>query len=285
MIPATNRLDDVQKWLSSELQPGDGRENHQMVRILMEDLLGLSKEQLMLGEKRIGESQIQILQSAISRLNNNEPIQYVSGVSFFHELKLKIDSRALIPRPETEELVELSLTHLKGGATIMDICSGSGCIALALKNMLPKSTVYGLEKSEEAIELSKENADYTGLDVTWLNEDVFSDDWTNQYSEKLDLIVSNPPYIPYSDQKEMAENVLMHEPSMALFVENHEPLVFYERLANLSQTLLKTGGSLVCEIHESMANEAMDLFSKKGLKFVEVHQDLQGKNRMVCGKK
>jgi release factor glutamine methyltransferase len=287
MIPATNRINDVKAWLTSELA-FEKQEAPQLARMLLEDLLNISNQEIILGDKRISESQILTLKSGVKRLKQGEPIQHITETAFFHELRLKIDSRALIPRPETEELVELALEHvkgIKGIPEIIDICSGSGCIAMALKNKLPNSRVIGLEKSPQAIELSRENSAENHLEIEWLNQDVFEDHWALNFFEKFDLMVSNPPYIPHSDKTMMHARVLDHEPDMALFVENEKPLVYYERLADLSQKCLKTGGSLICEIHEDKGGEVLELFSKKGLKFVKVFQDLQGKNRMVCGTK
>ncbi len=286
MIPATNKLNDVLNWLNSEIQLTEEREKKQVIRLVLEDLINASNEEIMFGEKRLTESQIQQLQKAIKRLNEGEPIQYITGISFFHELKLKIDARALIPRPETEELVELCLEKLvnqQESLKIMDLCSGSGCIALALKNKCPRSEVYGLEKSKAAIELAKDNGELTSLAVNWLNQDIFDDVWPQKFKGELNLMVSNPPYIPHSDKVDMSSRVLEYEPDMALFVENDRPLIFYERLANLSAQLLKENGLLVCEVHEERAEDVVDLFLKKGLKFAKSYQDLQGKDRMVCG--
>jgi release factor glutamine methyltransferase len=232
----------------------------------------------------LSESDLLFLRSVVKRLLANEPFQYIIGSAHFCNLELKTDARALIPRPETEELVfwlsEFYATQ--ESINVLDICSGSGCIALALKDAHPGWEVNGLDVSKGAIELSKENAHQLGLKVNFIEGDALGETIRELVEpNSLDCIVSNPPYIPNEERKCMNQNVLDYEPDLALFVSDEDPLIFYRSIAQLSTTILKSGGTLFFELHENFAQETVELMQTLGFVNIELRKDLQGKNRML----
>lgn len=249
--------------------------------------LNFSRSDLMLRKNDgLSESDLLFFRDVVKRLLEDEPVQYILGQTEFCELKLKIDKRALIPRPETEELVYALTEELKrkeiNSPTIIDLCTGSGCIALALKSFVPSAKVKGVDVDQDALNLAKENADLTNLEVEFLLENILKvSDSSNLYEENWDVIVSNPPYIPLRDKSQMDQNVLEYEPHIALFVEDVEPLIFYEKIAEYAKKTLKSKGILAVEIHEDLSQETMNIFTKLGFIHVRVLTDLQGKNRMV----
>ena len=164
----------------------------------------------------------------------------------------------------------------------MDLCSGSGCIALAVKSELTKAKVVGADVSKDALNLARENAVSLDLDVPWLELDLLDPAAYARFEEAaFDSWVSNPPYIPYADKTSMAANVLEHEPHLALFVEDHDPLIFYRVIAQQGKKYLKKGAALYFEIHEDLADAVVKLLEENQYQFIEVRQDLQGKNRIV----
>ena len=236
---------------------------------------------LMNADFRLSESDLLFIRSYVKRLQENEPFQYILGETEFYGLTIKCDKRALIPRPETEELVDW-ISENTDIEKAVDICSGSGCIALALKTVYKNATILGVDISEEANDLARENAQLNKLDVTFETADALdiNADFWNTLSD-LDLIVSNPPYIPENEKVEMSANVLDYEPHLALFVENSSPIIFYERIAVLAQQKLKNGGSLYFELHHLYSAEVIAYLEKIGFQHIEIRKDLQGKNRML----
>jgi len=238
-------------------------------------------ELLMNADFRLSESDLLFIRSYVKRLQENEPFQYILGETEFYGLTLKCDKRALIPRPETEELVDW-ISENKNIENAVDICSGSGCIALAFKTVYENATILGVDISEDANNLARENAQLNKLDVTFHIADALdiNADFWNTLSD-LDLIVSNPPYIPEDEKGEMSANVLDFEPHLALFVENHSSIIFYERIADLAQQKLKSGGLLYFELHHLYSTEVITYLEKIGFQHIEIRKDLQGKNRML----
>lgn len=230
---------------------------------------------------RLSESDLLFIRSYVKRLQENEPFQYILGETEFYGLTIKCDKRALIPRPETEELVDW-ISENSNIEKAVDICSGSGCIALALKTIYKSASILGVDISEDANDLAQQNAQLNKLDVTFETADALEieTDFWNTLSD-LDLIVSNPPYIPENEKGEMAANVLDFEPHLALFVENNSPIIFYERIADLAQQKLKSGGLLYFELHHLYSEEVIAYLEKIGFRQIEVRKDLQGKNRML----
>jgi release factor glutamine methyltransferase len=240
---------------------------------------------LMNTDFRLSESDLLFIRFYVKRLQENEPFQYILGETEFYGLTIKCDKRALIPRPETEELVNW-ISENKIIQKAVDICSGSGCIALALKSVYKNATILGVDISDKANDLALENAQLNKLDVLFETADALDVNayFWNTLSD-LDLIVSNPPYIPESEKAEMATNVLDFEPHLALFVENDSPIIFYERIADIAIQKLKIGGLLYFELHHLYSEEVMTYLEDIGFQTIEIKKDLQGKNRMIKGEK
>jgi len=230
---------------------------------------------------RFSESDLLFIRSFVKRLIKDEPFQYILGETEFYGLIINCDKRALIPRPETEELVDWISEH-SSVAKAIDICSGSGCIALALKKIFNDARIIGIDISEDANDLARLNARRNSLQVTFETGDALDTNspyWDSFFD--LDLIVSNPPYIPTEEKIEMSKNVLDFEPHLALFVDKHSPIIFYERIADLAQKKLKPGGWIYFELHHKFSDDVKNYLEKLGFKEIEIKKDLQGKNRMI----
>jgi release factor glutamine methyltransferase len=280
----TNSVQAVKAYFKERLQNQFSEsELKAMMKVAICERLKLSSADYLLSDSNLlSESDLLYFRSIVKRLQHNEPFQYIVGQTEFFGLEIKCDVRALIPRPETEELVEWVLEDVKPDIALIDFCTGSGCIALAVKNQLPKATVYGTDVSKEALELSEENARNLKLEVNFIQHDALSDQLPSQLTEQsIDIIVSNPPYIPERDKQEMQANVLDYEPHMALFVENENALIFYSAIATHAAKLLKQNGLLFFEIHERLALETKETIEALGFKDVIIRKDLQGKDRMI----
>ena len=228
---------------------------------------------------RLSESDLLFIRSYVHRLKKNEPFQYIHGITTFFGLELKCDKRALIPRPETEELVAW-VVESGPYKTIADLCTGSGCIALGLKSIFSESNVTGLDISTDALSLAKENSKLTNLDVEFIHADVLNIN-RDLLDQKWDCIISNPPYIPSNERESLAENVLNFEPEISLFVGNDNPLIFYKAIVEYAKSNLSENGILFFEIHPDFSAEISDLLKLKGFINIELRKDLQGKNRMI----
>lgn len=240
-------------------------------------------EFLLASQNRLSESDLLFFRSIVKRLQDKEPFQYILGETWFYDLLFKIDKRALIPRPETEELVDLIIKDAKeiSDLKIVDLCSGSGCISISLAKNLNIKAVYGVELSQEAIDLAKKNAVLNHVSVSFLNGNVLENLPLEIEKKSVDIIVSNPPYIPLRDKEKMEKNVLDFEPHMALFVSDENPLVFYKAIAEHGLNILKDNGLIYLEIHENYGEETKRMLESKGFKKVEIIHDLQGKDRMI----
>lgn len=243
-------------------------------------------EYILLKDNVFSESDLLYLNSVLKRLKKEEPFQHVLGETEFFGITVKCDSRALIPRPETEELVDWIATDgINTDAQIMDLCSGSGCIALAIKSLRDAARVVASELSDDAIELIEENKKLTKIDIEVVKLDVLNNASYNFYNNEFDIWVANPPYIPHKDKVIMDNNVLNYEPGLALFVANDDPIVFYRLIAENGLKYLKSGGRLYFEMHEDYAKEVKETLKGLGYQNVEVKQDLQGKDRMIKAEK
>ncbi len=226
--------------------------------------------------------QEEVLEEVIERLLENEPYQYIIGRSFFYNHEFIVNKHVLIPRPETEELVHKVYTDFKGlSPKILDIGTGSGCIAVSLAKLLPAAEVYALDVSPHALEIADKNAKELNATVQYFEADIR----THHPEMKFDVMVSNPPYIPLKEKELMADNVLNYEPGLALFVEDENPLEFYEVIAAYAISNLTNNGRLYVEINEHYGQEVKNLFNEIGFQNVKLHQDMQGKDRMVVGEK
>lgn len=284
MFVQTNSIQAVKAYFKERLHHQFSEsELKAMLKVAICERLKLSSADYLLCDSNLlSESDLLYFRSIVKRLKTNEPFQYILGKTEFYGLEIKCDYRALIPRPETEELVEWVLQSAKQNSRMIDFCTGTGCIALALKHELPTSTIFATDYSEEAICLSKENAQALNLNVSFILHDALSDQLPSTLTEQsIDIIVSNPPYIPELDKQEMQANVLDYEPHMALFVENENALIFYKAIARQAAKLLTENGLLFFEIHERLANETKEAIEALGFADIEIRKDLQGKDRMI----
>jgi release factor glutamine methyltransferase len=247
--------------------------------------LNLNKTEIILADDaRLSESDLLYFRSIVKRLLQNEPMQYVFGDTIFYDLSIKCDKRALIPRPETEELVDWLVSDYTGKKVekALDLCTGSVCIALALKSRFSETIIQAVDFSSGALELAKENAEILQLDIKLLELDVLNElTDLNFEPNSYDIWISNPPYIPMKEKTLMHANVLDFEPEMALFVENEQALIFYKAIAEKALVYLKSSGSLYFELNENFAAETFELITNLGFDAVEIKLDLQGKKRML----
>lgn len=228
------------------------------------------------------ESDLLYFRSKLKALQKNEPFQYVIGSTYFYNVELKTDQRALIPRPETEELVHLILEQNNHDQkSILDIGTGTGCIPLAIKKARAKWTVFGVDVDEDTLSLANENKALNNLNVNFSRWDILDEKLFERYPNQLDIVVSNPPYIPLKEKKNMDDNVVDFEPQKALFVEDDDPLLFYKKIVNFAKINLSEKGLLYLEIHEDLGNDVQNLLKHNGWHDVKIHTDLQGKERMV----
>lgn len=257
-------------------------EANAIAQLVLEHVLQISRLQMSLNQQQeLNKEQQEQIGEAVTRLQQQEPVQYVLGVAHFYDLELQVDERVLIPRPETEELVDLVIKdhRNKAGLQVLDICTGSGCIPVALAANLKSSKMYGLEISAGALEVAKANAEKYNVSVDWLYQDIF--DEVPIPDRSLDIITSNPPYVLEEEQALMRRNVLEYEPHLALFVPDTDPLKFYKRIADLGSRLLKRGGKLYFEINERYGKGVCNTLLQAGFAEAEVVQDLFSKDRIV----
>lgn len=250
---------------------------------LIEYLTGIKRAQRISHHKTLlTAEQAAQLESFLERLIRHEPVQYVLNEAWFCGFKFYVDRHVLIPRPETEELVEWIISGCKfpiGQLTILDIGTGSGCIAVALKRRLGKAEVWSCDSSHEALRVAEKNATDLGVTVQFRELD-FLDEAQRDPLPRFDIIVSNPPYIPEKDKTDMQPNVLNYEPAAALFVPDDDPLVFYKAIATFGKTHLQPGGAIYMELHENTGAAAARFFEANNYS-TELKKDMQGKDRML----
>lgn len=227
------------------------------------------------------ELEIKDIDTIIAQLREWRPVQYIIGLSSFDDMDLEVGEGVLIPRPETEELVEWIASEAQQSAKIVDVCTGSGCIAIALRRRLSNSRVWGIDISKEALNIARRNAQKFAPSVEFIEGDALGD-FSQCVDGKVDVVVSNPPYIPISHRELMRPNVTEHEPSIALFVDDSDPLLFYRLIARRARTMLHKGGKLYFEIYENFADEMRVMLSSEGYSNIVVREDFRGKQRMVC---
>ncbi len=217
---------------------------------------------------------------ALRELEQERPIQYIIGSTEFAGMTFRIDENVLIPRPETEELVTwiLETADDKPPLRILDIGTGSGCIPISLALKLPEAEIHALDISEGALELARENARSLGAHVNFFELDILT---AQDIADHYDLIISNPPYVRLSEKNEMRGNVLKHEPDLALFVNDDDPLLFYRKIASLSKESLNENGMLFFEINENLSEQTCKILSDLNFRDIEVRKDIYGKNRMI----
>lgn len=226
---------------------------------------------------------LQVWDQFLMQLKNEIPVQYVLGTTSFFGLDFEVNTNVLIPRPETEELVDWILNNLQSTGNnqkvkILDIGTGSGCIAISLAKNLVNAQVFALDVSKEALATANRNAQKNQVSITFLHQNILE---TNDLLQQFDVIVSNPPYVRNLEKQEIKNNVLHHEPHLALFVENDNALIFYKKIAKLAQTSLSNNGFLYFEINQYLGKETVDLLENLNFKNIELRKDIYGNDRMI----
>jgi release factor glutamine methyltransferase len=278
--PRSNAFDDARKWGREALaREQDQRSAQQLVDLILESLLSAPIFKLKMNQVRLTEPELIRFKHQLNRLDAGEALQYITGKAHFLHLELHVAPGVLIPRPETEELLVLFEKSLPQNAKVIDLATGSACIALALADRNRGMTVQAMDLSEDALTIAEKNKTDLGLELEFFHGDLLSPDF--HLDDQYDGIVSNPPYIPEREKSSMADHVVKQEPEMALFVPNDHVLIFYEAIARISRKSLKHHGVLCVEIHEDYAEEVKGTFIAHGLSEVEIHKDLQGKDRMI----
>lgn len=270
------RLRDV----ASELYGDD--EGRQIAEMIVLAKGGITRNELLIEPNN--ELEINDIDRIIAELREWRPVQYIIGTASFDDMELEVSEGVLIPRPETEELVEWVASEAPHGAKIVDVCTGSGCIAIALSRRVKQSRVWGIDISQDALAIARRNVAKYAPAIELVEGDALAD-FSQLFDEEVDVIVSNPPYIPNSDRKLMRRNVTEHEPSIALFVEDDDPLLFYRSIARTALRMLRLGGKLYFEIYENYATEMVDMLTNEGFVNVVVREDFRAKQRMVCAEK
>jgi len=277
-------ITELKQHFFSELQPSYPSEEVQsFFSILSEEILKKTRLELALEpDATISVLEQEQFETAVIRLKAQEPIQYIIGRTDFFGLSFTLNSHTLIPRPETEELVawilELQKNRTEETVSVLDLGTGSGCIAVTLAKYLPQAQVDAMDISEGALEIAKENAAYHDVSVTFRHQDIFS---IGELPQPYDLIVSNPPYVRELEKEHMQPNVLQFEPEAALFVPNDNPLRFYQKIAQLAKKGLRDQGVLYFEINEYLSNDMRQMLNNEGFAQVVIKQDMFGKDRMI----
>ncbi len=260
----------------------DEREASAIAHEYMGHLTGLDRtSRLIHKDQPLTSEQQVVFEAAVASLVRAVPLQYVTHSAWFMGREFFVDERVLIPRPETEELVNRVVAFcapLTGPLSILDMGTGSGCIAVSLSARVRGAGIVAVDKSRGALEVAQKNA--AGLAIRFLEVD-FLDDAQRDTLPVFDVIVSNPPYIPVCKREEMHTNVKDHEPALALFVANDNPLLFYRAIAEFGKTHLAPGGAIFCELEQSMATQCLEMFKAMGYPHAQVHKDMHGNDRML----
>ena len=282
---------DFRQQLAGMYEP---EEVENLCFLTLEYVMKMNRVEVSLSRKMdISTSSLTQLNEVTSRLSLSEPIQYIIGSTEFYGMEFQVNPATLIPRPETEELVEWIVNDTKKLAissqrdieknitekvTILDIGTGSGCIAISLAKNISNAHVEAIDISQDALATAYQNANKNEADVTFYNQNILEVD---TLEKRYNIIVSNPPYVRMLEKKEMRDNVLSNEPDSALFVSDEDPLVFYRKIGELAFKALEPQGSLYVEINEYLGSETVTLFEKIGFKKVSLRKDMFGKNRMI----
>jgi release factor glutamine methyltransferase len=292
-------IGEAERWLTKELATLYSIDEASAISSLV--LASISQfsrsERALKKEEVLAVQDLHRLTEIHHRLIQHEPVQYILGETYFCGLKLYLDRNVLIPRPETEELVEWIVADVRQKnlpvfdkksneadkttkLKILDVGTGSGCIALALKNQMPKAEIWGCDASDAALNIARRNGSELDIRVDFQGVD-FLDFTQQKILPTVDIVVSNPPYIPMRDMGTMNANVLNFEPHTALFVRDEDELIFYKALANFGKERLYANGCIYTEVHENFSQSVVELFENQGYKKVEIKKDMQGKERMV----
>lgn len=282
----SNKIRDIIRFFRQELKEiYEHDELESIIACCFEGFLGMDRSKIVLrSEDTVSESELLKFNFAVKELKKHKPVQYIVGSADFYGLKFFVNEHVLIPRPETEELVDLIIKDAGKNAvvSILDVGTGSGCIPIALKKNIHSANVSSLDVSNEALVVAEKNANLNGVMINLFYKDILSPDQElmNSY---YDIIVSNPPYIAVSEKTALAPNVLEYEPHLALFVNNDDPLLFYRKISDFAFTNLKKGGRVYFEINQLYGQETKDMLENKGFKNVELIRDLNNNNRILRG--
>ncbi len=267
-------------FISKVYEPAEAETITAMV---FKEILGYDRIKLILNETELlSASLFEQIDFIAFQLIQHKPIQYILGYTYFHDLKISVNEHVLIPRPETEEIIDFILAkHENQKMDVLDIGTGSGCIPIALKNQRATWNLSAIDVSADALKTAQSNAKKHNLQIEFILADVFE----FQPKDKFDLIVSNPPYVLESEKLQMQQNVLAFEPALALFVPDQKPLKYYERIVSIAAQHLNANGKLYLEINESFASETAELLAQFSFVNIQIIQDFKGKNRLVLGSK
>lgn len=279
-----NTLAAIQQYFNDELNNEyEQNEIKVMFRLMMKHYFNFSSTDLVLSRKhRFSESELLKVIFCVKKLKNHQPLAYILGETEFYGLKFKVNQDVLIPRAETEELVDWIIREVGGirNLSILDIGTGSACIPIALKKQLPNAVLSAFDISERAIEVAIENALLNDVDIIFSKVDILHP--KVDANLKWDIIVSNPPYITVSEKHKMEKNVLNYEPHLALFVDDADPLLFYRKIIEFSKKHLNKEGLLFFEINQYLGKETLELLQKH-FRNVELRKDINGNDRMAKG--
>ncbi len=278
-----NKSITVREWISTARQKFqdiyDAEESRVMAQSLMEHHTGLDvARQTLSKQELLGDDILTNLNRSMERVLQHEPLQYILGHTWFYGLKIGVEPGVLIPRRETEELVDWVVRFCKPGTKLLDVGTGSGCIAIAVKYEIPDCDVIAWDIEEGALDVARRNAQDLKVDITFQKQDILT---AKLPKAKWDIIVSNPPYVTNAEKSLMQPNVLDYEPETALFVEDSNPLIYYETIASFARNHLAKNGLLFFEINEHYPEEILKLLKQMGFENTELRNDMQGKPRMV----
>ena len=264
----------------------DAGEAESFFYLILEEKRNLKRIDLALNpELTFSNDEIEVWNLILNQLKKEIPIQYLLGKTSFYGLEFEVNPNVLIPRPETEELVEWIIQSQKSKAEsqkikILDIGTGSGCIAISLAKNLPNAQVFAIDVSEKALATAQKNTKRNGVNVVFIEKNILE---TYDLEQHFDIIVSNPPYVRELEKQEIKKNVLDNEPHLALFVNDNDALIFYRKIAELAQKNLSPNGQLFFEINQYLGKEMIDLLKKMGFKNIELRKDIYGNDRMIKG--
>lgn len=291
---ATNKLSSLYEFYKTELSSiYDNDELYAIFELVCEHYLGYSKTDTRLKfQENLNQSDVLKLYDTAKALKEGTPIQYILGEADFYNLKFNVNSSTLIPRPETEELVDIIIKQFKQETShnqtlnILDIGTGSGCIPITFKKNIPNSKVTGIDISEQALEIAKSNAIKNKVDIDFIKLDILSSFDSSLIALPLSLIISNPPYVLNSEAKQMDIRVLNYEPHLALFVDDTDPIIFYKRIIDLCTNHLEEKGFLFFELNPIYANDVKNYANdSKIFNFTEILKDMSGKERFLKAQK
>ncbi|MBP5643091.1 MAG: peptide chain release factor N(5)-glutamine methyltransferase [Bacteroidales bacterium] len=277
---------DCRKYYASQLEKTyESDEANALIMILLKHYFNIDRMKIALEpDLRLSESELLTLHFAVKELLKNKPVQYIIGETEFCGMRFFVNENVLIPRPETEEMVQLlAVGNRPSTVKILDVGTGSGCIAISLAKLIPNSDVAAVDVSEKALEVARKNAEANGVNVHFVLDDILNPHVKThgRASQQFDIIVSNPPYVCESEKSEMRANVLEHEPFSALFVPDSDPLVFYRKILEFAQKTLKPDGTIWFEINERFGKETAELCHRMGFENVEIIKDFRGRERIL----